>query len=133
MPLSERVRIEVYLPDLPKSSYSDLLDAFDREFTYTFGGCTIVRGLDGSYLSQAGHKIQDRVNVIYTDIPLSLETGMARISGHVGPAASCSIRSAGGRSDTRGRVHCLSFHMTPANSQGFHLDLFYLQGFNFEL
>jgi hypothetical protein len=83
LPLSERVRIEVYLPDLPKSSYNDLLDAFDREFTYTFGGCTIVRGLDGSYLSQAGHKMQDRVNVIYTDIPLSLETGMARISRYV--------------------------------------------------
>ncbi|MGH9825242.1 MAG: hypothetical protein ACREDR_18585 [Blastocatellia bacterium] len=65
---------------MPKSSYSDLLDAFDREFTYTFGGCSIVRDLDGSYLSQAGYKMQDRVNVIYTDIPLNLEKGMARIS-----------------------------------------------------
>ena len=83
MPLSERVRIEVYIPDLPKSSYNELLDAFDREFTYTFGGCTIVRGLDGSYLSQSGHKIQDRVNVIYTGIPLNLKAGRPRISRYV--------------------------------------------------
>jgi len=27
--------------------------------------------------------MQDRVNVIYSDIPLSLETGMARISRYV--------------------------------------------------
>jgi hypothetical protein len=48
LPLSEKARIEVYLPDLPKAAYEDLLDALDREFTYAFGGCTIVRGLAGS-------------------------------------------------------------------------------------
>ena len=30
----------------------ELLAALDQEFTYTFGGCTIVRGLEESYLSQ---------------------------------------------------------------------------------
>lgn len=59
MPLLERARVEVYLPDLPKQAYQDLLNAFDQEFTYTFGGCTIIRGLDGSYLSQASLKLQD--------------------------------------------------------------------------
>lgn len=73
MPLSEKVRIEVYLPDLPKRSYQDLLDALDQEFTYTFGGSTIMRGLDGSYLSRAGRRIRDRVNLIYTDTPISFE------------------------------------------------------------
>jgi len=29
--------------------HEDLLTALTQEFTYTFGGCTIVRGLDGSY------------------------------------------------------------------------------------
>ena len=71
MPLSAKARIEVYLPDLPKSSYQNLLQAFDDEFTYNFGGCTIVRGLDGSYLSKFGEKIKDRVNLIYTDTPYS--------------------------------------------------------------
>ena len=67
MPLSERARIEVYIPDLPKPAYQDLLEAFDQEFTYTFGGATIIRGLDGSYLSRLGSRMQDRVNLIYTD------------------------------------------------------------------
>ena len=74
MPLSEKARIEVYLPDFPRLSYQDLLDALTGEFTYAFGGCTIVRGLDGNYLSQAGVKIPDRINLIYADLPLALST-----------------------------------------------------------
>jgi hypothetical protein len=54
LPLSEKARVEVYLPDLPKQAYQNLLEALEQEFTYTFGGATIIRGLDGSYLSQAG-------------------------------------------------------------------------------
>ena len=80
MPLSEKVRIEVYVPDLPKQSYRNLLEAFDQEFTYTFGGCTIIRGLDGSYLSRAGLKMQDKINIIYTDVPLPLEGNFERVS-----------------------------------------------------
>ena len=80
MPLSENVRIEVYLPDLPAPSYRDLLEALEQEFTYTFGGCTILRGLDGSYLSQAGFPMQDKVNIIYTDIPLAFEENFDRLS-----------------------------------------------------
>ena len=80
MPLSENVRIEVYVPDLPTPSYRDLLDTLEREFTYTFGGCTIVRGLDGSYLSKAGLPMQDKVNIIFTDLPLSLEQNLDRLS-----------------------------------------------------
>lgn len=73
MPLFAKGRIEVYLPDLLKPAYQNLLEAFDDEFTYNFGGCTIVRGLDGSYLSNIGEKIQDRINLIYTDTPYSFE------------------------------------------------------------
>ena len=80
MPLSERARIEVYLPDLPKRSYQDLLDALDQEFTYTFGGSTIMRGLDGSYLSEAGLRIRDRVNLLYTDTPIAFEKNLETIS-----------------------------------------------------
>jgi hypothetical protein len=69
LPLFEKARVEVYLPDLPTQSYQYLLNAFDREFTYAFGGCTIIRGLDGSYLSRAGLKLQDRIALIYTDTP----------------------------------------------------------------
>jgi hypothetical protein len=78
--LSERARIEVYLPDLPKQAYQDLLEALDREFSYTFGGATIVRGLDGSYLSRLGSKVRDRVNLIYTDTPFGLRSNRATIA-----------------------------------------------------
>lgn len=74
MPLLERARVELYLPDLPTAAYQNLLGAFDEEFTYAFGGCTIVRGLSGSYLSRAGVKTPDRINLIYTDLPLALST-----------------------------------------------------------
>ena len=64
MPLLERARVEVYVPDLPTPHYRNLLLSFEEEFTYAFGGCTTVRGLDGSYLSQAGVKTPDRINLI---------------------------------------------------------------------
>jgi hypothetical protein len=74
LPLLERARVEVYVPDLPAPHYRNLLLSFEEEFTYAFGGCTIVRGLDGSYLSSAGVKTPDRINLIYTDVPLALST-----------------------------------------------------------
>ena len=80
MPLSAKGRIEVYLPDLPKSSYKNLLQAFDDEFTYNFGGCTIVRGLESSYLSKSGQPIKDRVNLIYTDTPYSFLDNLELLS-----------------------------------------------------
>lgn len=80
MPLSEKARIEVYIPDLPKQSYQNLLAAFDQEFTYAFGGCTIIRGLEGSYLSRLGLKMQDRVNLIYTDTSFAFEGNFLKIS-----------------------------------------------------
>ena len=42
MPLSEKARVEVYLPDLPKQTYQNLLEALEEEFTYTFGGSTAI-------------------------------------------------------------------------------------------
>ena len=74
MPLLERARVEVYLPDLPAAQYRNLLLSFEEEFTYAFGGCTIARGLDGNYLSLAGLKTPDSINLIYTDLPVALST-----------------------------------------------------------
>jgi hypothetical protein len=61
----------VYLPDSPRPAYRQLLENLDLEFTHPFGGCTILRGLDGSYLSRKGWCISDRINLIYTDAALS--------------------------------------------------------------
>ena len=74
MPLLERARVEVYVPDLSVPHYNNLLLSFEEEFTYAFGGCMIVHGLDGSYLSRAGAKSPDRINLIYTDLPIALST-----------------------------------------------------------
>lgn len=82
MPLSERARVEVYLPDLPSAAYQDLLTELVQEFTYTFGGCTIIRRLDGSYLSHAGSQIQDRINLIYTDTPYAFEDNFEVVSAY---------------------------------------------------
>lgn len=80
MPLFEKARIEVYLPDLPRPAYQDLLGALEEEFTYAFGGCTTIRGLEGNYLSGRGAIVRDRINVAYTDTPFEFEPHFATIS-----------------------------------------------------
>lgn len=83
MPLLERTRVEVYLPDLPSPEYQNLLRSFEEEFTYAFGGASIVRGLEGSYLSESGERIPDRINLLYSDAPLALSTDFANLAAYV--------------------------------------------------
>lgn len=80
MPLLERVRIETYIPDLTSPAYQNLLISLKKEFAYTFGGCTTIRSLEGSYLSKGGRIIFDRVNVIDTDLPLAFSVDFKRIA-----------------------------------------------------
>jgi hypothetical protein len=70
----------VYVPYLPQEPYQHLLDALTQEFTYTFGGATIVRGLDGRYLSRAGLQVQDRVHLLYTDTPFAFQAYIESLS-----------------------------------------------------
>ena len=83
MPLLERVRVEVYLPDGLSFEYQHLLQFLEEELTYTFGGTTIVRGLEGSYLSESGNRIPDRINLLYSDAPLALSTEFVSIAAYV--------------------------------------------------
>ena len=83
MPLLERVRVEVYLPDVLSFEYQHLLQSLEEELTYTFGGTTIVRGLEGSYLSESGKRIPDRINLLYSDAPLALSTEFVSIAAYV--------------------------------------------------
>jgi hypothetical protein len=80
LPLSEKVRVEVYVPDLPRRAYQDLLVALEQEFTHTFGGATIIPGLRGSYLSRLGLPMRDRVDLVYSDLPLSIAADQELIS-----------------------------------------------------
>jgi len=74
LPLSEKTRIKVYLPDVPTPPYQRLLEALRREFTHAFGGSTQVRSLNGTYLSRLGLIVEDRVNLLYADAALDFET-----------------------------------------------------------
>ena len=93
MPLLERVRVEVYVPDLPAASYRNLLLSFEEEFTYAFGGCTIVRGLDGNYLSRTGVKMPDRINLIYTDLPLALSTNFDSVARYTDELKQAAVEA----------------------------------------
>ena len=93
MPLLEKTRIEIYLPDLPSAPYRKLLEAFDTEFTHAFGGCTTNRGLDGSYLSRAGIKTPDRINLIYTDIPMAFSTNFELVAAYTGELKRSAFES----------------------------------------
>ena len=93
MPLSVKARIEVYLPDLPKTVYQELLQIFTAEFTTAFGGCTIVRGLDGNYLSKFGQIIPDRINLIYTDLPLALSTNFESVARYADELKQAAVEA----------------------------------------
>lgn len=68
MPLSAKARVEVYIPDVPRETYQDLLESLQQELTYTFGGCTLARGLEGNYLSRFGLRVRDRVDIVYCEL-----------------------------------------------------------------
>ena len=82
MPLSEKARIEVYLPDIDKPGYAELLEELDSEFTFSSRGCTLARGFTGSYLSRLGIVMRDPINVLYTDIPVSLSANFQAVSDY---------------------------------------------------
>jgi hypothetical protein len=63
-----------------------LLLSFEEEFTYAFGGCTIGQGLSGSYLSRAGVKTPDRINLISVALSTNFESA-ARYADELEQAA----------------------------------------------
>jgi hypothetical protein len=73
----------VYLPDHLSLASQELLIVFNQEFTHTFGGATLWRGLDGSYLAQNGQTVRDRINLIYSDTPFSLEANADELSAYM--------------------------------------------------
>lgn len=72
MPLSEKVRVEIFIPDLPDPAYGRILEHLGDELTYAFGGCTVQPAF-GKYRSASGLIIPDKVNVLFADAPLHPE------------------------------------------------------------
>lgn len=45
-----------------------------------FGGCTIVKGLEGRYLLSRGKVISDQINLVYTDTSFNLQDHLPAVS-----------------------------------------------------
>ena len=68
MPLLEKVRIELFIPNLPDPIYGRLLEELGDELSYAFGGCTAI-ATQGKYLSTTGFILPDKINILFTDTP----------------------------------------------------------------
>ena len=82
MRLSERVRVEIFIPDLPDPSYRRLVEELEVEFSYTFGGCTVVSAA-GHFCSDHGVILPDNVNIVFTDLPLDINHDRLRTTHYV--------------------------------------------------
>lgn len=81
MPLLKRARIEIYLPDKPKKPvYRRLQKAFEEEFLRTFGGATVIKNIQGLYLSASEKPDADKINLVYTDTPFDFEKHFKALS-----------------------------------------------------
>ena len=80
MPLSERARIEIYLPS--GAAYGRLQTIFERELLYTFGGCTVVPETKGSYVSAEGVRETEGINLVYADAPFALEGNLEKLAAY---------------------------------------------------
>jgi hypothetical protein len=79
LPLSEKVRIEIFIPDLPDPIYNRILEEFSDELSYAFGGCTITSS-SGKYRSASGIILPDRINILFTDTPFEWEKDQSVIT-----------------------------------------------------
>ena len=82
MPLSEKVRIEIFIPDSLDIAYRDLLEELGTELSYAFGGCTQIAAL-GKYRSLDGLIFPDQINILFSDIPLLLERDQLTLAQYV--------------------------------------------------
>ena len=72
MPLSENVRIEIFIPDLPDPICGRILDEIGNELSYAFGGCTVLTS-NGKYRSTEGLVLPDKINLLFSDTPFLWE------------------------------------------------------------
>ncbi|MDX6403952.1 MAG: hypothetical protein QOH70_1407 [Blastocatellia bacterium] len=72
MPLSEKVRIEIFIPDFPDPIYGTILEQLGNELTYAYGGSTTIE-TNGKYRSSDGLISPDRVNLLFSDTPFLWE------------------------------------------------------------
>jgi len=93
LPLYEKARIEVYLPDVDRPAYPSFLAELEQEFSYAFGGCSLIRGIEGNYLSRVGIITPDRVNLLYTDAPFGFASDLALLSDYADELRGAAFRA----------------------------------------
>ncbi|MEK6287127.1 MAG: hypothetical protein AABO57_15410 [Acidobacteriota bacterium] len=74
-----KTRVEVYLPVRYEAAYQETLAWVIREFTELHGGCTVIENAGGYYLSNFNQIIDDRVSLIYCDLPMNWSKRRDRI------------------------------------------------------
>ncbi len=82
MPLSEKVRLEIFIPDPPDTAYRDLLEELATELSYAFGGCTEFAA-SGKYHSFDGFIFSEKINILFSDAPLLWERGRVALGQYV--------------------------------------------------
>jgi hypothetical protein len=82
LPLSEKVRIQIFIPDPPDIAYRDLLGELATELSYAFGGCTKLTAL-GKYSSFDGLILSDKINILFSDAPLLWERDRLALGQYV--------------------------------------------------
>ena len=65
MPLSEKVRLEIFIPDLPDPIYANILEELGNELTYAYGGCPRV-ATNGKYRSSGGVILPDKIQLLFS-------------------------------------------------------------------
>jgi hypothetical protein len=82
LPLSEKVRIEIFIPDPPAIAYRNLLEELAAELSYAFGGCTEVLA-SGKYHSLDGIISSDNIKILFSDAPLLWERDRLALGQYV--------------------------------------------------
>ena len=82
MPLSERVRTEIFIPDPPDRAYRNLLEELATELSYSFGGSTTIPAF-GKYRASDGQIISDKINLLFSDAPFRWELDRLALGRYV--------------------------------------------------
>ena len=82
MLLSEKVRVEIFITDLPDPSYRSLITELETELSYAFGGCTLLSA-SGNFRSATGRILPDKISILFTDVALKLERDRLRLGQYV--------------------------------------------------
>jgi hypothetical protein len=90
--LSEKVRIEIFIPDSLDNVHRNLIEELATEFSYAFGGCTDVSAA-GNYHSSDGLIISDKIHILFSDAPLQWERDRLALEHYVDRVKSAAERA----------------------------------------